>query len=128
MGVGVSHRGDTYRVSRLSPPRGALRGRQRVSGHGYRTHWFGLQYDCKAITEGPTVGNGALRTIRWYDGQPVGDGFAQGKFRAFKNVTGDMVDRGVFSPERAVEYLQEKLAEWVTEEQELIVRTNTLTE
>jgi len=89
----------------------------------YRTHWFGLQYDCKAVTDSPTVGNGALRTIRWYDGKPVGDGFAQGEFRALKNVTGDMVDREVFAGGEAIEYLKQKLAEWVGEEQELIIRT-----
>ncbi|QPV65184.1 hypothetical protein I7X12_12615 [Halosimplex litoreum] len=37
----------------------------------YRTHWFGLQYDCAAVETAPTVGNG----------------FAQGEFRALKAVT-----------------------------------------
>nr|WP_218927124.1 DUF6735 family protein [Halosimplex pelagicum] len=57
----------------------------------YRTHWFGLQYDCTAVETAPTVGNGALRTVRWYDGEPVGDGFAQGEFHALKAVAGDLI-------------------------------------
>lgn len=91
----------------------------------YRTHWFGLQYDCMTVTDGPTVGNGAIRTVRWYDDRPVGDNFAQGEFRALKDVTGDMIDRGVFTEGEAIEYLAEKLAEWVDDEQELIIRTNS---
>ena len=52
----------------------------------YRTLWFGLQYDSE------TVGNGALATVRWYDGEPVGDGHLQGQFAALKDVVGDMLD------------------------------------
>jgi len=92
----------------------------------YRTHWFGLQYDCRAVDHGPTVGNGALRTIRWYDGEPVGDGFAQGEFRALKDVTGDLIDRGVFTHGEALEYLTQKLAAWVDDQHELIIRTPNL--
>jgi len=88
----------------------------------YRTHWFGLQYDCAAVSEAPTVGNGALRTVRWYDGKPVGDGFAQGEFRALKAVAGDLIERGTFTHGEAIEYIEQKLDEWVGDEQELIVR------
>jgi len=88
----------------------------------YRTHWFGLQYDCAAVETAPTVGNGALRTVRWYNGEPVGDGFAQGEFRALKTVAGDLVDRGVFTHAEAIDYIEQKLDEWVGEEQELMVR------
>jgi hypothetical protein len=42
---------------------------------------------------GETVGNGALATVRWYDGERVGDGHLQGQFAAFKDVVGDMIDR-----------------------------------
>lgn len=89
----------------------------------YRTHWFGLQYDCRAVDQGPTIGNGALRTVRWYDDNPVGDGFAQGEFRALKDITGELIDRGVFTHEEGLEYLKQKLAEWVDEKHELIIRT-----
>jgi len=47
---------------------------------------------------GETSGNGALATVRWYDGEPVGDGHLQGQFAAFKDVVGDMLDKGVFTP------------------------------
>ena len=87
----------------------------------YRTHWFGLQYDTERITEGATIGNGAIRTVRWYNGEPVGDGYAQGEFRALKRVVGDLCDRGMFSSEEAREYLIERLDAWVGDEVELIV-------
>jgi len=63
----------------------------------YRTLWFGLQYEAESIESDPTVGFGAIRTVRWYDGEPVGDGFAKGEFQGAKDVVGDMLDRGVFS-------------------------------
>ncbi|WP_415383009.1 DUF6735 family protein [Halosimplex sp. TS25] len=94
----------------------------------YRTHWFGLQFDCKAVEDAPTVGNGALRTVRWYDGEPVGDGFAQGEFRGLKDVAGDLLDRGVFTHADAIDYLEAKLDEWVDDQEELIVRRPTLVE
>jgi len=59
---------------------------------------------------GETVGNGALATVRWYDGEPVGDGHLQGQFAAFKDVVGDMLDKGVFTPSTARQYLKRKLA------------------
>ena len=58
----------------------------------YRTHWFGLQYDCETVDDAPTVGNGALRTVQWYDGEPVGDDFTQWEFRGLKTAVGDMLD------------------------------------
>ena len=36
----------------------------------YRTLWFGLQYDSETVEQEETVGNGALATVRWYDGEP----------------------------------------------------------
>ncbi len=89
----------------------------------YRTHWFGLQYNCRTVESGPTIGNGALRTVRWYDGEPVGDGFAQGEFRALKAVVGEMVDHGVFSPTEAAAYMAEKLDSWTGDRSELLIRT-----
>ena len=88
----------------------------------YRTHWFGLTYDCETVTDAPTVGNGALRTVRWVDCEPVGDGAVRGEFRALKDVVGDMVDRGVFTPDEAQQYLQRKLGEWVRDRRDLIIR------
>jgi hypothetical protein len=89
----------------------------------YRTHWFGLQYDCQRISGEPTVGNGALRTVRWYNGEPVGDGYVQGEFRALKRVAGDLCDRELFSPEDAREYLASMLSRWADDRSELIIKT-----
>ena len=85
----------------------------------YRTLWFGLQYDSEMVEQGETVGNGALATVRWYDGEPVGDGHLQGQFQALKDVAGDMLDKGVFTQSTARQYLKQKLGEWVGERQKL---------
>ncbi|WP_254279972.1 DUF6735 family protein [Haloarcula marina] len=89
----------------------------------YRTHWFGLQYDADSITEGPKAGNGAIRTVRWYNGEPVGDGHTQGEFQALKVVVGDMVDRDVFTESEAVAYMAQHLCEWTSPYHELHIRT-----
>ena len=89
----------------------------------YRTLWFGLQYDSETIEQGETVGSGALATVRWYDGEPVGDGHLQGQFAALKDVVGDMLDKGVFTPSTASQYLKRKLAERVGDRQELLIPT-----
>ncbi|SFQ20013.1 hypothetical protein SAMN05216277_1333 [Halolamina pelagica] len=73
----------------------------------YRTLWFGLQYDSETVEQGETVGNGALATVRWYDGEPVGD----------------MLEEGVFTPSTARQYLKRKLAERVGNRQELRIPT-----
>jgi hypothetical protein len=80
---------------------------------------FGLQYDSETVGQGATVGNGALATVRWHDGEPVGDGNLQGQFAALKDVAGDMLDRGVFTRSTARQYLTQKLGAWVGERQEL---------
>jgi hypothetical protein len=89
----------------------------------YRTLWFGLQYDSETIEQGETVGNGALVTVRWHDGEPVGDGHLQGQFAALKDVVGDMLDKGVFTSSTARQYLKQKLAERVGDRQELRIPT-----
>ena len=57
--------------------------------------------------------------MRWYDGEPVGDGHLQGQFAALKDVVGDMLDKGVFTPSTARQYLKRKLAERVGNRQEV---------
>ena len=89
----------------------------------YRTHWFGLHNVADTVEDSPLFGNGALRTVRWYNGEPVGDGFTQGEFKALKRVVGDLIDRGAFTHEEAVAYMKEKLIEWTDERAELIIRT-----
>jgi len=90
----------------------------------YRTLWFGgLQYDSETVEQGETVGNGALATVRWYDGEPVGDDHLQGQFAALKDVVSDMLDKGVFTPSTARQYLKRKLAERFGDRQELLIPT-----
>ena len=89
----------------------------------YRTLWFGLQYDSETIEQGETVGNGALATVRWHNGEPVGDGYLQRQFAALKDVAGDMLDKGVFTPSTARQYLKRKLAERVGDRKELHIPT-----
>jgi len=64
-----------------------------------------------------------LATVRWYDGKPVGDGHLQGQFAALKDVVGDMIDKGVFTPSTARQYLKRKLAERVGDRLELLIPT-----
>jgi len=61
--------------------------------------------------------------VRWYDGEPVGDGHLQGQFAALKDVVGDMLDKGVFTPSTARQYLKQKLAKRVGDQQELRIPT-----
>jgi hypothetical protein len=72
----------------------------------YRTLWFGLQYEAESVDGHPTVGFGAIRTVRWYDGEPVGDGYARGQFAGMKHILGTMVDRGLIDEEKAVRLLK----------------------
>ena len=62
-----------------------------------------------------------LATIRWHDGEPVGDGHLKGQFRALKDIVGDMVDKGVFTQSTARQYLTQKPGEWVGKRQELLI-------
>jgi hypothetical protein len=88
----------------------------------YRTLWFGMQYAADSIANDPTVGNGAIRTVRWYQCEPVGDGYAKGEFEGTKDVVGDMLDRDVFSYSQALGYLERKVVAQADSE-ELLIRT-----
>jgi hypothetical protein len=85
----------------------------------YRTLWFGLQYVCEAIDDQPTIGYGAIRTVRWYEGEPVGDDYTQGHFDGMKHVIGQLVDHGNFDAASAREFLVEQVAATVRDGQEL---------
>ncbi|WP_435196395.1 DUF6735 family protein [Natronomonas sp. EA1] len=74
----------------------------------FRTLWLGLEYDSERIADSPTVGHGVLQQVRWHDGQPVGDGYIQGQFAGVKRVVGDMIDRGAFDLDEALEYVREQ--------------------
>jgi len=89
----------------------------------YRTLWFGLQYESATVEEGATIGNGALRTVRWYDGEPVGDGYVLGEFHSLKAVVADLIDRGVFTHEEGIEYMKDRLRAWAGDREAVLVRT-----
>lgn len=76
----------------------------------YRTLWFGLQFESNTVETHPYVGFGAIRTVRWYDGEPVDDGYVRGEFAGMKRIIGKMVDRGVFDDRTALEYLKGQVA------------------
>jgi len=105
------------------PPRGVLRGVDDVRGDRLPDAVVRPTVRIGDSQTGETVGNGALATVRWYDGEPVGDGHLQGQFAAFKDVVGDMLDKGVFTPSTARQYLKRKLAERVGDRQELRIPT-----
>ena len=92
----------------------------------YRVHWFGLHHVADTAEASPLRGHGALRTVRWYDGEPVGDGFVQGEFKALKRIAGDLLDCGVFTHEEAIAYLKQKLVAWTDGRAELIIRTSSV--
>ena len=60
----------------------------------YRTPWFGPSYDSETVERGGTVGDGALATVCWHDGEPGGGGRLQGQFAALEDVIGNTADEG----------------------------------
>jgi len=75
----------------------------------YRTLWLGLQYESQMIDQSPTVGHGIIQTVRWYQSEPVGDGYTQGQFEGMKRIVGKMVDRGVFDRTEALRFLEQQV-------------------
>jgi len=75
----------------------------------YRTFWLGFSSDAQSVDNSATVGNGVLSTVRWYDGDPVGDGYLRGWFTAAKQILGDLIDREFFTESQATTYLVENL-------------------
>lgn len=75
----------------------------------YRTFWLGFSSDADSVTQSPSVGHGALLTVRWYDGKPVSDGYLRGWFDGMKQLLGDRIDRELFTESQAVTFLLEQL-------------------
>jgi len=48
----------------------------------FRTFWLGFHTEAASVEESPSRGNGVICTIRWYDGDPVGDGLLRAGLRA----------------------------------------------
>ena len=75
----------------------------------YRTFWLGFSSDADSVTQSPSVGHGALLTIRWYEGEPVTDGYLRGWYDGMKQMLGDRIDRELFTESQAVTFLLEQL-------------------
>jgi hypothetical protein len=87
----------------------------------YRTLWLGFSDHADAVDQSPTVGHGALRTLRWYDGEPVGDGYLRGWFDGAKTVTATFIDQGLFSESQAISVLLDHLQAATEPDLELLV-------
>ncbi len=61
--------------------------------------------------------------MRWYDDEPVSDGFAQGQFDGLKTTVGDMLDRGVFTLSTARNYLERQMRFWMRPDDTVFVQT-----
>ncbi|MXR40796.1 hypothetical protein GRX01_05505 [Halobaculum sp. WSA2] len=77
----------------------------------YRTLWFGLQYESDRIDDAPTLGYGAVRTVRWCDGEPAGDDYLCGQFAGLKRALGAMIDRERIGEAMANQFLHSELVE-----------------
>jgi hypothetical protein len=88
----------------------------------YRTFWLGFSSDAESLTSSPSVGHGALLTVRWYDGRPVNDGYLRGWFDGMKQILGDRIDRELFTESQAVTFLLEQLLAQAHDEVDYYVR------
>jgi len=88
----------------------------------YRTLWFAYSTNRRQSNRGDgrewRARDGALVRRRAGRRRPPA-----GQFAAFKDVVGDMLDKGVFTPSTARQYLKRKLAERVGDRQELRIPT-----
>ncbi|WP_435062824.1 DUF6735 family protein [Halobaculum sp. EA56] len=75
----------------------------------FRTFWLGFHTEATSVEESPSHGHGVICTVRWYDGEPVGDGSLRGWFAGAKEVTAELIDRDVFSEVQATTFLVERL-------------------
>jgi len=86
----------------------------------YRTRWLGLEYDAEAVKSSETTGNGVLQSVSWRDGELLHEEYSHGQFQALKDVVGDRVDDGEFTPGEARAYIIEKLRAWSRDETAVI--------
>jgi len=89
----------------------------------YRTLWFGLQYESETVKQGRRSGMARSRRCAGTTASRSATATCRGQFAAFKDVVGDMLDKGVFTPSTARQYLKRKLAERVGDRQELRIPT-----
>jgi len=83
----------------------------------YRTFWLDFHLIADDAEAMPSIGHGVICPVRWYEGEPVGDGYLRGWFDGAKEVVGAFIDRGVFSTTQATTYLLELLLSQVEERQ-----------
>lgn len=48
--------------------------------------------------------------MRWFEREPVNEGYTTGRFEGMKQIIGQMVDRGVFTEQQAEAFLKARLA------------------
>ncbi|WP_158058044.1 DUF6735 family protein [Halorussus halophilus] len=75
--------------------------------------WFGLEAECETVERSETVGNGVA-----VEAEPPDDYF-RGWFRGTKATVAELVDRGLFAPDDAREYLVTRIASWASEREVL---------
>jgi len=88
----------------------------------YRTLWFGLQYDSETVEQGRRSGTARSRRCAGTTASRSATATCR-EFAALKDVVGDMLDKGVFTPSTARQYLKQKLAKRVGDQQELRIPT-----
>jgi hypothetical protein len=74
----------------------------------YRTFWLGFSHEVVDLDRSPTTGNGLIATVRWYEGEPVGDGYCRGWFDGTKSILADAVGRGTFTEVQATQLLVDR--------------------
>jgi hypothetical protein len=88
---------------------------------GYRTLWLGFEDTADSVTNSPSVGHGILVALRWYDDNPVGDGFLRGWFAGAKTIIGESLNRGEITVTRATTRLLNSFQETIKPDRDYIV-------
>jgi len=73
----------------------------------YRTLWLGFEHAAETVSDSPTIGHGLLSTVRWYDGEPVGDGYVRGWFDGAKAILARWIDEDLLTASEATTVLVE---------------------
>ncbi|WP_459193158.1 DUF6735 family protein [Halosimplex sp. J119] len=71
---------------------------------------------------------GTLRTVEWYEDEPVSDDHAQSELRGLEDTDSDILDCGVFFHDEGIEDLLWEIDEWVTYTGECIARGSHIVE
>jgi len=74
----------------------------------YRTFALGFGDFARSVDSSPRRGHGVVSTVRWYDGEPVGDAYIRGWFAGARELTGVMIDQDVFTERQATTFLVQR--------------------